>query len=90
MPSRRRLPTGVLFVPKPAAVYGMEFGRDYGARFMAWIEENYSEIGAFEGGEVFRMPFVIRLLTRRPESGPVRSPELADPASRAEAGPRAR
>ena len=47
-------PDRVLFVPKPSAVYGMEFGRDYGARLMAWIEENYSEIGEFEGGEVFR------------------------------------
>ena len=55
-------PDRVLFVPKPSAVYGMEFGRDYGARLMAWIEEKYSEIGEFEGGEVFRMPFVIRLL----------------------------
>ena len=83
-------PDRVLFVPKPSAVYGMEFGRDYGARLMAWIEENYSEIGEFEGGEVFRMPFVIRLLAPRPETEPVRAPVSPDPAVPAEAGPPAR
>ena len=69
-------PDYIVLVHKETSEFGFRFfGKDYGTRMMAWIDQNYSELG-LAGDRPFVDPyrFGMLLMKRKPQSAGPREP----------------